>query len=260
MSNYLKLISIFLALSLGLLALDSFFPKEEVCTNVIHVDKSRGLLFYSIPLSGGDVSTCSIRENELQAFPPRSEITVKKTAIFGRCASVNTISTEDLKCRNDRRATQYREAIALEQQRNLAEAYSMYSGICRAYHPPSHEEDPCEASFRLYDRMQEANRLVIAALSDHKSRTGKYPDSLSVVLSEFPQPIRETAEGFTYCKKEHPSERTSQCSDGGTALFDNEISVQGANLYKTNYDLEEETISSCHQSCTKSRAMIESGV
>lgn len=221
-----------------MLALDGLLPTEEIDTTVNHLAKPSDVLFFNIPRSGGDIGSCPIgKDSEAQALSPRAEIIVQKTAIFGRCVSVKPLPTEELECRRSQRAVEYRKAIELEQQRKLAEAHSIYSAVCNSYEPQSHEEDPCKASLRLYNRIQKAYSSVIAALSEYKSRTGKYPDSLIVVLPELPQAMREAAEGFTYCKKEHPSDRTGQCSDGGTSYADSEIAV-GTGLYKTYFSLK----------------------
>ena len=253
MSNRLKAIVLLLAFGSCMLAFDSLLPTKEIDVTVNHLAKPGDVLVYNIPFSGGELDTCPIGKNELRALPPKAEIVVLMTAIFGRCVGVKPIPTDELECRKGLRADQYRKAIALEQQRKIAEAHSMYSAVCNSYDPQNHEEDPCKASLRLYNRIQKAYSLVITALSEYKSRTGKYPDSLSVVLPELPQAMREAAEGFTYCKKENPSDRTGQCSDGGESFADSEISV-ATGLYKTYIDLEKRPNPSFHQTCAKNRA------
>lgn len=226
MSNLIKAVFLILAFGSCVLALDALLPTEEIDTTVNHLTKQSDVLFFNVPLSGGELGSCLIgKDAELQALSPRAEIMVQKTAVLGRCVGIKPLPTEELECRRNQRAAQYQKAIELEQQRKLAEAESMYSEVCNSYEPPNHEEDPCKASLRLHHRLEKTYASVMAALSEYKSRTGKYPDSLSAVLPELPEGMREVAGGFTYCKKEDPSNRTAQCTDGGISFADSEISV-----------------------------------
>ncbi len=248
MFNLIKALFLILAFGSCVLAIDGLFPTEEIDTTVNHLSKQGDVVFFNVPLSGGELGSFPIgKDAVLQALSPRAEVIVQKSAVLGRCVSIKPLPTEELECRRDQRAAQYQRALELEQQWKLAAAESMYSEICNSYEPKNHEENPCAASLRLHHRLEKTFSAVMHALSEYESRTGKYPDSLSTVVPDLPEGMRKVAAGFTYCKKENRSDRTAQCSDGGISFADSEITV-GMGRTETRPN------PSFHRTCAKSRA------
>jgi hypothetical protein len=254
MSNYYKNICTLLAGVTLITAIDYFLPTETIETSIDSITPITPFsqLVYGIPLGGGKQDSCWVKNDALQALQPKTEIIIETTAIFNRCVSIKPIPAKELECRKDFMATQYRQAIALERQLKMRDAYSTYSKLCNSYAPSNQEENPCTASLRLQNGILKAYEHVMLALSKHQLQTGEYPASLSEVLPELPQTSREFAKDFLYCKKEHPSDRTGICSNGSTSYGGSEVSI-GTGLSGGDYfDFEKRPCLSFHQTRAKS--------
>lgn len=247
MTNSYKTIFKLLAGIILIITIDYLLPTETIETSIDSMTpiKLVSQLVYGVPFGGGKQDSCWVKDDALRALQPKTEIIIETTAIFNRCVSIKPIPAEELECRKNFMETQYRQAIALERQLKMGDAYAIHSKLCNSYAPSNHEEDPCKASLRIENGIKSAYEHVMLALSKHQLRTGKYPSSLSEVLPELPQASREFAEEFVYCKKEHPSDRTGPCSNGSISYSDSEVSIWVSGLYGENYfDIE-----SLHHAC-----------
>lgn len=95
MSRSLKLITI---LVVTVLLLDRLLPRQEMDAYVHQLTQSTEPLVYSVPLSGGELDTCSLDASELSALWPHAEIVVEKTLLLGRCVSVEPILCVGMVC------------------------------------------------------------------------------------------------------------------------------------------------------------------
>lgn len=89
MTSFLK---IAVALFVAILLLDNFLPTEKIQTEVHHSTvggKSSGEIFYIVPLTGGVMESCAVKEEIVRKFPLNSDIFVEKTAILNRCIGVD---------------------------------------------------------------------------------------------------------------------------------------------------------------------------
>lgn len=154
-------------------------------------------------------------------------------------------------CQKEQSAKMYQHAVALEVEKNLGSAASIFSGLCEGGNwPPVPLESPCEAAARLTLRVSDVYKQTISALSEYKNKTGFYPISIDEVLDQLPLHAREVAAHFRYCKKAHPTDRTGLCSDGATSYHDSEIEI-GTGLYGSIAFTLQGPTRSTHRACEK---------
>lgn len=223
MSSSLKALFILLVVGAGVFLIDSLLPAEELTTTIARSDA--GSLTYNLPDSGGEEVVCSPRKRDFRPLPARTLAVIQKTALFGFCISAKPVPDEVLACRNKQAESIYWQAVEFEKQHALAQAHDHFAAVCALRGPQAGQEDPCQASLRLYKKTHEAYAAVLAALEKFKARTGHYPDSLSAVQPDLTPATQEVVQDFSYCKKARPDDRTAPCSDGALSFADSEVTV-----------------------------------
>lgn len=230
MYSSLKALLVLVVLGAGIFLIDSLLPAEKITTTIARSEA--GSLVYNLPDSGGEEAVCSPWKKDILPLAAQTWVAIQKTAIFGFCISVKPVPVEVLACRSKQAERIYWQAVEFEKQHARAQAHDHYAAVCFLHQPQPGQEDPCRASLRLYKRTQEAYTATLAALEKFKSRTGHYPESLSAVQADLTPVMQEVAQDFSYCKKDHPGDRTAPCSDGGESFADSDITVgTGLNRY-----------------------------
>ncbi len=128
-------IVIFLVVVCGALVVDSLLPTEELDSDVHHFLKNGDVLAYIVPLTGGELDTCSIAGKELQAVKVKTKISVQRTPIFGRCVDIKPIRCISFVCSSGTHGTIdadtfFRNAIHYA----YGERYSNLSELMKDFH------------------------------------------------------------------------------------------------------------------------------
>ena len=80
-----KRLILFSIIFLALFFLDSVLPTSKIETSVQSVDKSKQTIIYNVPLSGGDIDTCSADLDVIETLHHNSPVVIETTAILGKC-------------------------------------------------------------------------------------------------------------------------------------------------------------------------------
>jgi hypothetical protein len=154
-----------LAVGCCCLALDGLLPTEEIDTRVDHFVETDGSLAYGVPLSGGEMDTCSLEDNELRALQPKTPVVVQRTLILSRCVGVKPIRCMGLVCLSDttdatiiadsyiEAAMHYAYGDRYSSVSDLAKEYPAYSPEIRRWPPIRGGLSLARYSVRLPDRL-----------------------------------------------------------------------------------------------------------
>lgn len=248
----LLFIAIWIISIIAIYILDTLLPTRifETIAN-----KHENRIYFSIPGTGGDIGHYKPNHELWQKLQPETAVIMGETAILGRYFFLKKVPQEELECRKKRMAELHQKAVAHEQQKKFGAAVSMYSNLCsQNFHVNESQENPCKASKRINKKLIKIEKQVTNLLEQYRYKNGKYPESLSEILKELPPPSLEIATGFTYCKKIHPNERTSKCSNGSISYSNEEAFIlTNRHIAMQYFDLKTRSRPAPEERCLKSQ-------
>lgn len=210
--------------------LDIILPASTMISSFRIDDKHT--LHYGIPRSGGELAHCDITPALSQQLQGQRQISLKVSAIFGRCIAIQGLSQAEQACRQRRIIALIDQARTFEKLQELSYAQQSYALACHGQIDLPEATAACEASTKLSDTLAQDQVALLSYLESYKQNHQHYPESLTELSQQLPPLLNQRVANFSYCRKTRAHDHSANCSDGSVSYANAEIGVHPKILKK----------------------------